>query len=313
MSEDGGFEEILDGFWPYRKTTESFRAVPAEPLERKVIYAEIAEMAQEEDAKGDNGGSAARSTPATTTTTPSSPRRSSTSPTPTCCSATCTRAPRRWSREIIAMTAEMLHGDDDTGGLVTSGGTESLVTAMFAYREWGRRREGHRAPAGHHADDRAPRRSTRRATGSASRCVHAPLTDDFVVDVDFVATTSAPNTVALVGSAGTYPHGLDRPDPRARRSSRSNTASGCTSTAASAGSSSRGRRTRLRRTPFDFRVPGVTSISRRHAQVRLRAKGSSRPAVPRRSRCAATSTSSYRGWPGGIYSRPAWAAAAPAG
>jgi glutamate/tyrosine decarboxylase-like PLP-dependent enzyme len=33
--------------------------------------------------------------------------------------------------EIISMTADMLHGDETTSGLVTSGGTESLVTAML--------------------------------------------------------------------------------------------------------------------------------------------------------------------------------------
>jgi glutamate/tyrosine decarboxylase-like PLP-dependent enzyme len=44
--------------------------------------------------------------------------------------------------EIIAMTSDMLHGDEYTGGLVTSGGTESLVTAMLTYREWGRNVKG---------------------------------------------------------------------------------------------------------------------------------------------------------------------------
>ena len=58
--------------------------------------------------------------------------------------------------EIIAMTADMLHGDDDTGGLVTSGGTESLVTAMLTYREWGRNAQGHRPAAGDHAGHRPP-------------------------------------------------------------------------------------------------------------------------------------------------------------
>ena len=34
--------------------------------------------------------------------------------------------------------------------------------------------------------------------------------------------------------------------------------------------------------PFDFRLPGVTSMSRRHAQVRLRGQGHVRRALPRR-------------------------------
>ena len=36
---------------------------------------------------------------------------------------------------------------------------------------------------------------------------------EFVVDVDFVRDHIGPNTVALVGSAGTYPHGIIDPIP----------------------------------------------------------------------------------------------------
>ena len=39
----------------------------------------------------------------------------------------------------------------------------------------------------------------------------APVTADYVVDVDFVREHIGPSTVALVGSAGTYPHGLIDP------------------------------------------------------------------------------------------------------
>ena len=38
------------------------------------------------------------------------------------------------------MTLELFHGNADSCGLNTSGGTESILIACLAYREWGRKR-----------------------------------------------------------------------------------------------------------------------------------------------------------------------------
>ena len=42
--------------------------------------------------------------------------------------------------EIIRMTLNLFNGPQDSCGLVTSGGTESIMVAMLAYREWGRKK-----------------------------------------------------------------------------------------------------------------------------------------------------------------------------
>lgn len=42
--------------------------------------------------------------------------------------------------EIIRMTLNMFNAPQDACGLTTSGGTESILLAMLAYREWGRKR-----------------------------------------------------------------------------------------------------------------------------------------------------------------------------
>ena len=42
---------------------------------------------------------------------------------------------RRFEVEIVAMTADMLHGDANVVGSVTSGGTESILCAIKAYRD----------------------------------------------------------------------------------------------------------------------------------------------------------------------------------
>ena len=42
---------------------------------------------------------------------------------------------RRFEVETVAMTASMLHGDANVVGSVTSGGTESILCAVKAYRD----------------------------------------------------------------------------------------------------------------------------------------------------------------------------------
>ena len=42
---------------------------------------------------------------------------------------------RRFETEIVAMVADMLHGDRQCVGSVTSGGTESILTAVKTYRD----------------------------------------------------------------------------------------------------------------------------------------------------------------------------------
>lgn len=42
---------------------------------------------------------------------------------------------RRFEVEAVAMTANMLHGDANVVGSVTSGGTESILCAIKTYRD----------------------------------------------------------------------------------------------------------------------------------------------------------------------------------
>lgn len=212
--------------------------------------------------------------------------------------------------EIIAMTAGLLHGpidpdldeDDRVGGLVTSGGTESLVTAMLAYREWGRRVKGIDRPqviipvTGHPAMHKA-------FHWFGIEAVVAPVTADHVVDVDFVREHIGPRTIALVGSAGTYPHGLVDPIPElgelALRHDIGLHVDACLGGFVLAWADELGYPV----TPFDFAVPGVTSISADTHKYGFGLKGSSvllfRPLSLRREQYSVVTD-----WPGGLYASP---------
>ena len=208
--------------------------------------------------------------------------------------------------EIVAMTAAMLHGDAvgearDCGGTVTAGGTESLLTAMLVYREAGRAR-GVTDPeviipvTAHPAMHKG-------FHYFGMRAVIAPVGHDGKVDVGFVRDHVGPDTVALVGSAGTYPHGVIDPIPElgaiAAEAGIGLHVDACLGGFILAWAARCG----LAHTPFDFAVPGVTSISVDTHKYGFGFKGSSvilfKPHTLRRHHYFVMT-----GWPGGMYGSP---------
>ena len=287
---------------PYAGRYDVHATMPEEGVSREEILRELREMSTEEDRKGDEGrvsgsiysgdhdhyafqveafGYYAHANVLQRDMYPSATKMES---------------------EIIAMTAEMLHGDADTGGLVTSGGTESLVTAMLTYREWGRNVKGIDRPqvimpvTGHPAHSKA-------FHYFGIEPVIAPVTEDYVVDVDFVRDHITPNTVALVGSAGTYPHGLIDPIPALGQLALEHGiglhVDGCLAGFILGWAEDVG----YSPAPFDLRVPGVTSISADTHKYGYALKGSSvllfRPKSLRREQYLVMDT-----WPGGAYASP---------
>ena len=117
----------------------------------------------------------------------------------------------RFEGEIIAMTLDMLHAeavDDGTPvGLVTSGGTGSITHAMLAYRERARQegRTGRlnviKPETAHPAFDKALHLFDMELR-------RAPVDPDTtLVDVDWVSDNIDDGTVALIGSACNYGYG----------------------------------------------------------------------------------------------------------
>ena len=115
----------------------------------------------------------------------------------------------KFEAEITAMTLDLFHGDEaeDGCGSITGGGTDSILTAMLVYREQARDERGITNPnfimplTAHPAFDKAGH-----LFGiEIKKAPVDPVTT--LVDVDWVADHIDANTVALVGSAGNYPYG----------------------------------------------------------------------------------------------------------
>jgi predicted GTPase len=131
----------------------------------------------------------------------------------------------------------------------------------------------------------------------------APLRDDYLVDVEWVADHITPNTVALVGSAGNYPHGLV--DPIADLSALAVDhdlglhVDGCLGGFLLPW----GERLGYDIPVFDFRLPGVTSMSADTHKYGYALKGTS-VLLYRNRDLRRLQYFTFPGWPGGLYVSP---------
>ena len=122
----------------------------------------------------------------------------------------------RFEGEIIAMTLDMLHGSEAPAGAspcgsVTSGGTESIMSAILAYREHAREHRGIDRPqmilpeTAHVAFEKGGHLF-------GLDVVKAPVDPETtLVDVDFVSDHITDRTALLVGSACNYGYGTIDP------------------------------------------------------------------------------------------------------
>ena len=168
---------------------------------------------------------------------------------------------RKMEAEVVRMTGNLFHGDKEMIGTMTSGGSESLILAVLAYRGYARETRGVTRPnivmpvTGHVAVDKAGH-----LLGVHVR--HVPV--DPVTQtprVQEMRRACDRNTIALLVSAPQYAHGVMDPITEvAALGLRLNIpvhVDACLGGFLIVFAEKIG----LGLDPFDFRVPGVTSIS----------------------------------------------------
>ncbi|KAK2150178.1 hypothetical protein LSH36_419g01016 [Paralvinella palmiformis] len=219
---------------------------------------------------------------------------------------------RRFENEIISMTSEMMHGDHDVVGSLTSGGTESILMAMKVYRDrarklWPRIKHPQMvAPITiHPAHEKA-------AHYFGFEIIHVPVGNDFIPDVDDYERAITPNTIALLASAPQYCHGIVDPIEEisdiAIKKGLPLHVDSCFGGFMLPWVEKLGYPV----PKYDFRLPGVTSISADVHKYGYSSKGAS-VILYRNSELRKYQIFAYSRWPGGLFGSPSMAGSRPGG
>ncbi len=226
----------------------------------------------------------------------------------------------KFEAEVVAMTAAMLGAEEGNAGKppeehvcgsLSSGGTESIMLAIKTYRDHARASRGITRPelviptSAHPAFDKA-------AHYFGLKRVRVPVGPDSRADVAATRKAITRNTVALVGSAPSFPHGVIDPIEELSELARKRGVGFHTDACLGGFVLPWAKRLGYPVPPFDFRLPGVTSMSADTHKFGYAAKGTSvvlYRGTELRSHQYFTATE----WPGGIYFSPTFSGSRPGG
>ncbi|MGB8224401.1 MAG: aminotransferase class V-fold PLP-dependent enzyme [Polyangiales bacterium] len=306
-------EELRKSAKPYAGEVESHTTLPAEGKPRADILTEIRELQRRESHRWQDGyvsGAVYHGDPehiaflseAYAITSQTNPLHSDLWP-----------SIAKYEAEIVSMTANMLGAreaaDARVCGSVSSGGTESIMLAMRSYRDWARDTKGITAPeivvptTAHAAFDKS-------AQYFGIKLVKVPVGPDCRADV--AATKSAINrhTICVVGSAVSFPHGVIDPIEELSELAHKRGIGFHTDACLGGFILPWARKLGYEVPPFDFRLPGVTSMSADTHKYGYAAKGTS-VVLYRNYDLRHYQYYKVADWPGGLYFSPTFAGSRP--
>lgn len=215
-------------------------------------------------------------------------------------------ATRKMEAEVVSMVLHMFHGHllPDGCGVMTSGGTESIVMAMRAYKCSSLASRGLEHPSVlapvtiHPAFDKA-------ADYFHIRLIKIPVrSDSMTVDVKVMEKYMRPDTIAIVGSACCFPYGtIDPIEEMSELALRYNVGlhvDSCLGGFVLPFLPFAGRKLPV----CDFRLAGVTSISCDTHKYGYAPKGTS-TVLYRTKNLRSYQFCTISEWPGGMYCSPA--------
>lgn len=214
--------------------------------------------------------------------------------------------------EFISMAGMLFGGDEETVGAMTSGGTESILMAVKAARDWAREnRPGVKIPelvapvTIHPAFNKA-------ADYLGLNIVQIPVDGGFRADVNAMEEAITANTIMLAATAVSYPQGVI--DPIAEIGALADGKNLWFHVDGCLGGYMLPFLRKLGCTipPFDFSVPGVKSLSADIHKYGYVSKGVS-TVLYRNSELRQHQYFVHADWPGGVYATPSLSGARPGG
>jgi len=181
---------------------------------------------------------------------------------------------RTMQADVISIVQQWVHAPPSSAGFMTSGGTESILMAVKAARERGRREFGITEPnmvlpiSAHAAFEKA-------AYYFGLQCRRSPVHADWRADPGALESLIDANTVLLVGSAPQYPQGVIDPIEAIAAIGQRRGINVHVDACMGGVTLPYMERSGEVVAPWDFRVPGITSMSVDLHKYGYTAKGAS--------------------------------------
>lgn len=211
--------------------------------------------------------------------------------------------------EVCGITADLFHGET-AAGFMTSGGTESILMAVKAARERGEAERGITEPE--MVVPESAHAAFHKGAHYFGLTVHKTKVDDsWRADVDDVAAHVNEHTVLVVGSAPQYPQGVIDPIPELAALASDVGASFHTDACMGGFVLPFMEMLGHDVPPWDFRVPGVTTISADLHKLGYAPKGAS-VILHRDKDLRRYQTFVFDDWLGGFYASPSMQGTRPA-
>jgi glutamate/tyrosine decarboxylase-like PLP-dependent enzyme len=206
---------------------------------------------------------------------------------------------KEMQREVVRMAVGMLNGGEEAGGTMTSGGTESNFLAVKTARDRAREEKGIR-----HGKMIIPRTAHPSFIKGAEwldiEFEHMPLGDDLRTHAEALDNMIDDRTILCVGGAPAYPYGMVDPIPEMAAKAQAAGVPFHVDSCLGGFMLPWVERLGYNVPEWDFRVPGVTSMSADIHKYGYAIKGASvllhRPKSNLRHQVF-----TFNDWPGGIY------------
>jgi len=220
---------------------------------------------------------------------------------------------KRFEHEVVKMAAGLLNGDENVVGTMTSGGTESCLLPVMAYRELARaKKRWSKVSPEMIAPETIHVAWEKAAKYFNVKMVSIPVKTDFRVDVEILKKKINKNTIMIVASAPSYPHGVIDPIEEIGQIASENRipfhVDGCLGGFFLPFAEQVGYRVPA----FDFRCKGVTSISADIHKYGFGAKGAS-VLLYKNMAFLKHQFFIHQNWPGGVFASPALLGTRPGG
>lgn len=218
---------------------------------------------------------------------------------------------KRFEEEVVAMTAALFHAQHSVGN-ITSGGTESILLAVKIARDRARALRPEITAPEMVLPETAHPAFNKAAHYLGLKAIRTPVGPDYRVDLGAYRAAISDNTVLLVGSAPNYVYTMIDPIPEMSELAREREI--CFHVDACVGGFFLPFVERLgyELIPFDFRNPGVTTISADLHKFGYAAKGAS-TLICRDPEIYQYQGFAFSDWPGGTYRTPTMTGTRPGG